>query len=958
MATAGGTESCLTFDSNTQAWLQQLYEAWANNAPLSTYSAIRDGLLGQREHLDMRIATLSAVAKIACSRRPPSHQLDALASSGWDELLSIASIIKSRTSSDSSDNSRKRKRAYNEANRLRNLALVAALWSPQLVFHYGWNSASQVQMNMLRACAAAYPSFLHDFRPRLNAVLLERHRQGIRSCRVKTLNEAPVQLHRDLDLGVLNAVTHDEAAENRWVTSQDGCVSVNDATGLLLKDVRPKHFQMYLLRRDRYGLLAARGENSAPSSPQMMPMHPFTPISGPLCYPPRDPNSRSPISEMNLQLQPPPLIESDTIEQQRTRHIDCEPQHGTGMQSTLADLSFNHLLAASAGAGPGDLASIPDAEFLALLDETQLSPGLRGIHATDSYDTSDFRSAAHTTAANPFVWPAALGDLHDSSCNADAFIDPSLGPGPQITSAGQLVSNLTSTNNTSEADLEVLSLADQPVATGSRDAQHHQVSPGDDLLISTSLSSSTGQKSARLYIHAGPRSLSLASPLVVGSPSTSIERTLHTRYRNLIATYMQQHTRNTSQAQVQASKVFSRPSPHHFGLSCSACLSPSTQWALAWTHPDSPLPMRGRARSPDEADLLYLTGDQALLAAQQQQDCGSLDLFLHKKPIVIKERFLDSNMHTVHKVARLLQHSSASSVLEVDGCSFPSKESGSTPDRDLANDILSKLLRSEDSNTLPEDFGSDATTRMLRLRNITNAHRPRVTMLPRFRLLDNLIERTRRRSRSSHGDGSHSFVSSSSLQTLIDSASFSTLGLTGSSAARCLSPLISGTWFRNLDGILFCTLTFPRSANANSEASDRQSGDSGGETRFFILEQDDVLLIPPGYQAVCALHSATHSVAEGGLFWDSHNVIQIVKLACDEVRTEQSSTKTQSATQSLMHDEEEGILDEIPRLVTELEALVKSYLGDFSGSMEKDVFLSEFQAAINKFRELCLEAHE
>jgi hypothetical protein len=229
MMAQSGADIGLPFDQETHTWIQRLYEAWSENEPVSTFVVIRDSLLGQLGYLDTRISTLSSVAKIACSRR-------LAADSRWDELFALAGLIKSRNEG----NNRKRKRAYNETNRLRNLALVAALWSPDVISHCGWGSASQVQMNMLRACATRYPRFFHDFRPRLNSVLLERHRQGIQHCRAKTLNEEPLQPHRDFDIITLTSAVPDENVENHWVTSDDGYVPV-DAAGTLLKDLRPNH---------------------------------------------------------------------------------------------------------------------------------------------------------------------------------------------------------------------------------------------------------------------------------------------------------------------------------------------------------------------------------------------------------------------------------------------------------------------------------------------------------------------------------------------------------------------------------------------------------------------------------------------------------------------------------------------------------------------------------------------
>ncbi len=262
------SESGLVFDLETHLWLQKLYDAWSCNAPASTFASIRDSLLDQLEHLDNRICTLSSFAKIVCVHGAP----EADEASKWAQLFSLADSIKSRNKANAAT---ERKRKYNETNRLRNLALVAAFWSPRIVFHYGWNNSSQVQMNMLRACATRYPRFSAEFRPRLNAVLLARHRRGIQDYKTKTLNEAPLQPHRDFNLGTLASIVPDEDLESEWVTNTDGRLLVDVGAGTTLRDARPSHYHSYLLQRDCFGLLIARGEIVASPTVQ-------TPANAPL----------------------------------------------------------------------------------------------------------------------------------------------------------------------------------------------------------------------------------------------------------------------------------------------------------------------------------------------------------------------------------------------------------------------------------------------------------------------------------------------------------------------------------------------------------------------------------------------------------------------------------------------------------------------------------------------------
>ncbi|KAK5109966.1 hypothetical protein LTR85_001799 [Meristemomyces frigidus] len=48
------------------------------------------------------------------------------------------------------------------------------------------------------------------------------------------------------------------------------------------------------------------------------------------------------------------------------------------------------------------------------------------------------------------------------------------------------------------------------------------------------------------------------------------------------------------------------------------------------------------------------------------------------------------------------------------------------------------------------------------------------------------------------------------------------------------------------------------------------------KSRIVILEQDDVLLMPPGLRVVHAVFTAEPSLMEGGMMWDDHNVPDIL----------------------------------------------------------------------------------
>lgn len=244
-------------DHQTAMLVDQLHEAWSTNAKPSYYMSFRDQILSRREQVDTCVATLKAVVTVACPEIAETYRYF---DPKWEELFALAEAIDLGNEEYDNSTPRKRKRTYNEVNRARNLAVVSALWSPRVVRYYGWNTAAQGQLKLLRACAMEYPHFSNQFCPRLNRILLDRHCEAIQFGRLKTLNEAPLQIHRDLHILVNQCIVPDLVTEELWINSNDGAVPI-DQDGRLLRDLRPHHVQQHLLCKDKFGMLIARGEH-------------------------------------------------------------------------------------------------------------------------------------------------------------------------------------------------------------------------------------------------------------------------------------------------------------------------------------------------------------------------------------------------------------------------------------------------------------------------------------------------------------------------------------------------------------------------------------------------------------------------------------------------------------------------------------------------------------------------
>ena len=187
------------------------------------------------------------------------------------------------------------------------------------------------------------------------------------------------------------------------------------------------------------------------------------------------------------------------------------------------------------------------------------------------------------------------------------------------------------------------------------------------------------------------------------------------------------------------------------------------------------------------------------------------------------------------------------------------------------------------------------------LRNITKAHRPLFTLLPRFRLLETLAERVA---------SDLEKLSEAKPQDVVSCIGFNTLSLEGAFLGAHVDSL-SGTWVRILDGVQYWMIIPPDEMEHNWEDFVIHGDDwlPYGSERLIVLEQDDVLLLPPGSRIVHAVHSPTRCLVQGGMLWDELNLI-------DTLTSVHWICKHQMASQ-------EGIARHLPRIVMELEKLVQ-----------------------------------
>ena len=840
----------LTFDNETACLLEQLHRAWATRAPASTYVAIRDAILRQCEHVDTRILTLTTVVRLACREVDNDPQ--------WHEFLALADRANTRSRRDGDDcddspaktsKANSRSRVYNEQNRLRNLAIVAALWSPKLVDYYGWNTSTQVQMNMLRACATRYPSFDHDFRPRLNRVLIARHCLSLKNSRCKTLNEAPLQPHRDFDLVALAAAVPDEALETQWVSNQDGRIPVDDA-GTLLCDLRPAHFHMYLLRRDRYNLLVSRSSVNAlsdqDSSADDSSLSSVAPsIAGTqdlrhrLLY-----NAAGPSSESSL-------LSATAI--------------STPLQATSSDMRSDTPLTELFDDQICDYGQFDLGENLGFdANAIAIDPGMQ----TDSWGHSDSQIRTQLGTffdEHSFDQPCDY-EQFDVSANIDFGVSTDvLLPGLEASSGAQM-----GWEGFVEHDMPPPS----PAVVQPQHENFSQFSQGEGRVLSN-------------------RHLNISSPPCLAGPTPTFEEVLHTKYRSLISTY-------TKSVFAEAKQL---GAPQQY-VSRAQWLSPETEWASVWTHPDSQLPA-GRALSFDEAEIIVVGSIEFMAALRQGH--------VFQRPVVVKEAFSDSGLHSLDVFSRMLREILPETHSH--SCGVGAEQPKAMP----VDTIFESMRKNDREDNLGLTFD---------LRAITRSHQPLLTLLPRFRLLDNLIEKLRGANLCEPTTlGSPSWARST------------TLSLQGAFTGAQLNAT-GGVWMRILSGVHFWTL-IPHSNMDASEWSEDGSISSSwapqGKQRFFVLEQDDVLFIPPGLCVAHALHSPTNVLSDRGVLWDSKNLVQTLNSMHWMLKRQVDRN---------------GVWNLLPQLLMELERLVKHQLDQFTGDCSKSEFIDAVRQATARLLDL------
>ncbi|KAK1997110.1 hypothetical protein LX36DRAFT_657927 [Colletotrichum falcatum] len=283
----------------------------------------------------------------------------------------------------------------------------------------------------------------------------------------------------------------------------------------------------------------------------------------------------------------------------------------------------------------------------------------------------------------------------------------------------------------------------------------------------------------------------------------------------------------------------------------------SQRWARVHAEPEDRL---GRScvssspsSSPEHADVWYLGWG----AFRRHADAGRP----FPRPVVVKQEFQDSGTYDVVDYVDMLWQRFPGQRVKVQDGATGRRSSVSLAEYCLA--VADMDLHS--ANT------AATISSVTNLGRLARADEPLLSRLPRFRLLLTLADRV---AGAFGGAGGH-LVASDAQGCL----GFDLLSFAGAFSGSCSDGVGGGSWVRCLSGVQVVAVA------ADLDAGDWQGfardgrdwSPPEGRARLIVLEQDDVLLMPPGLRAVRATFALEPCLLEGAMLWDECSIPEILK---------------------------------------------------------------------------------
>lgn len=834
----------------------------------SIYEKARDSILSNhKDAIDCAAALFDAATSF--HRQPPSD-------AEWQLLDDIRASSDRITPSD--DETRKR----------RALSSLVAIWSWDVVCHYGWTGSSRTTAELLRQCALALPDFVSQVAPLANYILVRRHEESLYNGRVPSIGEHHSSSKGSLAHSPLTASDIQLLAKNCEDTSFVAYgVNMHPSTagspeeldfqqrwcgddfelevrGKSLVSLRPMQTQTFLLGFDRFGLLVPKRFALAPTKrrrisargkpgtreDQALPASRLYQAINPAAEAVAKGSKSTTVVKRRAQQRGGGNVGKRNLKTSiRQRHeervIEDEDMR---LETNIGDTgsSTDKLTSQSSTPHRGTERDV------GLVSEAQ--PQLEG----GVFEVED--------GSRPLA-----GKLSESEVTADGPVQ--MNDREEHNRRG-FFANMPSNSSPVNASTEARTTHDQPMYKPEK----------TDPTNLDALDLATGP----FHQHQPTRGISL---------DVAIRR----RHLHLVEAYIDRVGKDLSdQAEFQNRKSWLRP---------------STKWAKIYVNPGSAVGHGGPASECD-ADVVYTSGQEFFELSQQGKS--------FTKPVVIKEIFADAGLFTLDEFASLLLDRYRRDVLQVRALGHIMTES---------MDVLTfaHMLRADRA---PDSHHRHYGLNALDFHGITACSRPKFTHLRRYRLLETLSEADDRSGpgkRVSRGGNPGPSDVSGSL-------SFNILGLEGAFSGPHMDAL-AGTWVRNLCGIKFWMIV--RNLEMTSRDWDAfyelgSEWEPDGKERLIVLEPDDVLFMPPGIRVIHAVHTPQSSLMEGGMLWDELNLLDILSVLRD-IGQHQTSTN-------------EPIPLQLPRIIEQLEKLVIADPGRFE--RQSTDFTVRFEQVIRDIKRL------
>jgi hypothetical protein len=731
--------------------------------------------------------------------------------------------------------------------KLRALASLTAIWGMEVVEHYGWKLKDTKNLELFRRCALAYPDF-EDFSKIANIVMLRRHEHSLFNARTPSIGykprgppePSPFTL-QDLQIlsqfatkkdgidsqhgRLLTTQSLDDEKElsrvREWSNCSDGALMIGDQA---LYTLRPQQYHRYLLEVDRFGVLCP-AENRAETGSQKA-------------------SKRG----------------GDSISPLRAK-----------VQRTNADRpSFPNLLQ-----GKHDQRSVVGTTC----DMNQ--PNVKAIPLGIRIGSED--------ASQPTT---------SSDCSSDADDGRQLDSLAEAASSQVLASDWNGVRRPTTEHTDFVSSDRSHDEVGSKSSPHDLRARRNSTLEDNRVSND--RSIFQFWQQTRDHSLSSASPDMSTNQSdlheaflpnpdhTSIERCadqnradkLHMGLETVLSVAEAQ---SMTSERSSGSTTFTGSDPSIRNIVdrivfpsgiCDTEKVKLQHWAdIAYeTEDQAPHPILKHWLHPIQFASVHTVADteEVIDADENMYDVLEISWNLFKSragrgeifstPLLIKETFADADEFSVRDYADRLEQTFPGMEVIV---RYHMSEPEPLPVSEAA-----RLFRTLHGNVLPN------APNFLDLESSSNAIKPGLTRLPRYRLLDALV----RGAKANYTGrlGKKTYLTPFDVGSC---QSFEILGLRGAFSGAHMDAL-GGTWLRNLFGTKLWMIVPERLMTDQDWIDFSKAGpgwNPGKKSRAIILGPGDVFFMPPGTRVIHAVLTLETCLMDGGMLWDDVTLLPLLQ---------------------------------------------------------------------------------